>query len=307
MARTKGDVLNRTAALLQQQKKYKEKLKQETKVKSSTDSVMQTRSKRADVEPQSAIESGELSENEPINTQNSDVPADGFVCNDCQKSYTSLSNLNHHIKISHDNGEGGVRRFACPYCDEEQSSKYSHKRHIERKHSDKAVGNLSENEYSKTREDRNLSNAAKNALLMRLKKENEKLKQEVACLKEKLQSFESTGISMRRGNRKLNSSTSSEVPTEVSNRSTKQSINNRTSPQLQKSIKTERRQTKSLKSSANSQKSGNKVDNSSRSKQQRLRKIKTELNTEDVLSQPAYTRGKRALKPKEDANFVYTS
>lgn len=56
--------------------------------------------------------------------------------------FSSLSNLNNHIRSAHD----GIL-WICPYCEEEQSSKYSQKRHIARKHGTTFEGNLDCNKF----------------------------------------------------------------------------------------------------------------------------------------------------------------
>lgn len=183
MARTKQDALEK-AALSKRQKIYKKTGKTAKTEKTSSVTVSTiARSTRTRVEAQTANKTGENGkvkraekgnksnvavsarstraraeaqvanepdDNETADTNKPEVSVTGFRCIKCPKSYASQSNLNQHIKAMHDNGEGGVRRFVCPYCDEEQSSKYSHARHIFRKHPNESVENLSENECTKT-------------------------------------------------------------------------------------------------------------------------------------------------------------
>lgn len=58
------------------------------------------------------------------------------------KPFSSLSSLNQHIRIKHK----GVR-WICPYCQEEQSSKYSQDRHIQRRHTKNHKEDLDQNQF----------------------------------------------------------------------------------------------------------------------------------------------------------------
>lgn len=200
MARTKKVVLARVAGLLRQRNKIKvvKGGKKSTKIVNAVN----TRITRA--RSQIANETGEDEAN------NTSVTAKNFHCDCCQKSYTSLSNLNQHKKTNHDNGQGGLRRFICPYCDEEQSSKFSHKRHVERKHRDRTIENVTENEYTKTENYSELTHEAKLALIIRLKKENEAQKTEIAFLKQIL-AQEGTEISMQSGPSSSSQQTTNDV------------------------------------------------------------------------------------------------
>lgn len=69
-----------------------------------------------------------------------------FKCNylSCKKlqPFASLSNLNQHIRIKHK----GIR-WICPFCQAEQSSKYSHQRHIRRNHTQNLQDDLDQNQF----------------------------------------------------------------------------------------------------------------------------------------------------------------
>lgn len=363
MARTKKEVLFKAAALLRQQTKIKKKIKRGKGEKpGKTDSAVKTRPKhaesRAASKPCVSIVNtrskraqqqtgSEPDEDATTDAPDVDVTVNSFKCNDCEKSYTSLSNLNQHIKTSHDNGEGGVRRYFCPFCDEEQSSKFSHKRHIERKHGGETVDNFNEHEFTKTAENLDLSDAAKDALIKRLKKENEKQKREIACLTEKLQAFESVGIPMQQRRRKLRQSTCPEVSTEIGNcssqmRSSQPNHSKKISKKPKNSVSTanvvpnhptevqpqselsgppkrERKkitksthpipETVASKSSRSIRlKKPNRQPHQPKSlEEKRSRKVKIEANTADGQAQSTSTRIKRPSKPKKDTNFIYTS
>lgn len=104
----------------------------------------------------------------------------------CSRSYTKLSNLNQHKKINHDSGDGGRRVFVCPHCGERQSTKYSHIRHIQRRHQNERIGNVDENEQTLTGDVCDLTEGAKVAMLQRFRAENKRQQEEIEELKKKI-------------------------------------------------------------------------------------------------------------------------
>lgn len=102
-------------------------------------------------------------------------------CEKCEKTFSKISNLKQHEKKQH---QGRV--FICPYCEENQSSKYAHIRHIRRKHKNKSIGNTSENENYIQEDKVVLSDAAKDALIKRLTGQNETQAKTIVELKAKL-------------------------------------------------------------------------------------------------------------------------
>lgn len=119
-----------------------------------------------------------------IKTRASATKEQDFRCDSCPKSFTKLSNLNQHKKSKHGDGERGARIFLCPHCDEEQSTKYAHIRHFERKHPHESIDHVNENARMKSVDNSvDMTDEAKTALLARLQRENISLKEENNGLK----------------------------------------------------------------------------------------------------------------------------
>lgn len=102
------------------------------------------------------------------------------ICGTCKKTFSKISNLNQHIKNVHLG-----RAFVCTLCNEKQSTKHAHLRHIERFHKDENVQNVEENEIYVKEKSEKLSEKAKDAMIIRLKKENEAIRNELAEYKAK--------------------------------------------------------------------------------------------------------------------------
>lgn len=110
-----------------------------------------------------------------------------FHCDSCTKSFSQLSNLNQHKKNKHGDGENGLRVYVCPHCGKEQSTKFAHIRHFERKHPNESVENVNENARMKSVDNSvKMSDEAKTALIERLQKENSSLKEENEDLKKQI-------------------------------------------------------------------------------------------------------------------------
>lgn len=153
MARTKQEVLTKTSALL--------RARRNRKIKKIVTKGRNTSAKGA---PNSAVATS--------SQENS------FQCDVCSKTYSTLSNLNEHKKIRHSN-----RIFLCPHCNEKQSNKFSHIRHIQRKHSGESVENVNQNERFDQENVLQLTDGAKNDLIEKLQKENELLRKEIEELR----------------------------------------------------------------------------------------------------------------------------
>lgn len=102
------------------------------------------------------------------------------ICGTCKKTFSKISNLNQHTKNVHLG-----RAFACTLCNEKQSTKHAHLRHIERFHKDENIQNVEENEIYVKEKSEKLSEKAKDAMIIRLKKENEAIRNELAEYKAK--------------------------------------------------------------------------------------------------------------------------
>lgn len=89
-------------------------------------------------------------------------------CKICKKTFSKVANLNAHIAVKHKG-----RRFICNVCEEEQTTKASYIRHMERKHPNEETANVKERESYIT-EKIVMTEAAKDALLERLNKESQK-------------------------------------------------------------------------------------------------------------------------------------
>lgn len=103
------------------------------------------------------------------------VSEDRAKCPTCHKTYSKLSNLNQHIKNKHSG-----RVFICPHCQEEQTSKDAHKKHLKRRHGNDSVINVEENEHTIQEERVELTNEAKDALIKRLQAELDENKRIIA-------------------------------------------------------------------------------------------------------------------------------
>lgn len=86
-------------------------------------------------------------------------------CKICKKTFSKVANLNAHIAVKHKG-----RRFICNVCEEEQTTKASHIRHMQRKHPSEEIANVEERESYVT-EKIVMTEAAKDALLERLSKQ----------------------------------------------------------------------------------------------------------------------------------------
>lgn len=119
-----------------------------------------------------------------LKTRASAVEEENFRCDSCPKSFTKLSNLNQHKKNKHGDGDNGIRVFLCPHCGEEQSPKFAHIRHFERKHPNESTDHVNENVRMKSDDNIvNLTDEAKTAMIVRLQRENISLKEENSDLK----------------------------------------------------------------------------------------------------------------------------
>lgn len=96
------------------------------------------------------------------------------------KPFSSLSALNQHARIKHT----GIR-WICPYCQEEQSSKYSHERHIKRRHPKKHEENLDGNQFEMAHRVQ-MTEKAKDCFLGSLTKKVEYQEKLIVELKRKL-------------------------------------------------------------------------------------------------------------------------
>lgn len=128
--------------------------------------------------------SGAESKNEDSITSETDqLPLTYKCCNqNCLdlKPFSSASGLNQHIRIKHE----GLR-WICPFCQEEQSSKYSHERHIYRRHSKKFKGDLDQNQYELAHRVK-MTEKAKDSVLTMLVEKFESQRKLIAELKLKL-------------------------------------------------------------------------------------------------------------------------
>lgn len=94
-----------------------------------------------------------------------------LICNFCKQKYSKISNLKQHKKNVHFG-----RAFVCPICKEQQSSKYSHHRHIDRHHPGVEIENIDENESVAKNNEVKLSEKAKDKVIARLTEENDDLR-----------------------------------------------------------------------------------------------------------------------------------
>lgn len=100
-----------------------------------------TSSSNEAVAPVEQVKPGSVEEEEAEEEEIS-YKCDHEMCQ-TRKPFSSLSSLNQHKKIKHE----GIR-WICPFCQEEQSSKHSHKRHIDRFHPEEIQNiDVDENQY----------------------------------------------------------------------------------------------------------------------------------------------------------------
>lgn len=88
-------------------------------------------------------------------------------CEECEKKFANISAKNQHFKSIHQG-----RRFICsePECNEDFVSNFAYLRHMDRSHPDSTPTNTKEKEVFVSHKVE-MSDAAKNALIDRLKKE----------------------------------------------------------------------------------------------------------------------------------------
>lgn len=108
-----------------------------SKNRRSTRQNKQKKEKTAEIETK--IEP--LVESEAVDTLSSIYKCKVPSCQNL-KPFSSLSSLNQHNRVKHE----GIR-WICPFCQEEQSSKYSQERHIKRHHNKNYKGNPDQNQY----------------------------------------------------------------------------------------------------------------------------------------------------------------
>lgn len=125
------------------------------------------------LEPGSNLSEGENSE--------SDDDPPRVQCPDCSKSYSKKANLNQHIEKCH----RGLC-FICPFCQQKQSSMFSHLRHLKNLHKNEQVANANENAHYDRPNEVIMTDASKNALIQRLTTENEQLQKTITELKSKV-------------------------------------------------------------------------------------------------------------------------
>lgn len=105
-------------------------------------------------------------------------------CEDCDKSFASLSAKNQHQKSKHQG-----RRFICTICKEDKISKFGLLRHMKRAHKDVQPVNIDETESYVTHKV-DLSEAAKDAMIDRLNMELLEKDKIIDGLKKKVQELQ---------------------------------------------------------------------------------------------------------------------
>lgn len=251
MARTKQDVLRQVSAL---RSKNKKKTANQTKQSVATNSSVRGKNKKKTVNQTQQI----VDSNSSVVTS---LQGKKYPCDICPKSYSKFSNLNQHIKRKHLN-----QIFTCPHCNESQSTKFAHIRHIERKHADR-------NEQIDRENVLELSESAKDKLIGLLKKQNELQKKEIEKLRKDISSLSAKNCP-ETTNTAESSSTESNQPTR---------------PTVQRLVNKREK----LQSNANSDKT-------------QLRRIKLESCTETGQSNQQPQRlAKRIRNPKKDDIYVY--
>lgn len=102
-------------------------------------------------------------------------------CPHCNKTFSKKANVDEHVKIKHEH-----RRFICPACKIETSTKFAFNRHLLHQHGKDNIGAY-ENEVFVLGNGVVKTERALVAKIKRLKKENEKLKKTNDKLKQKCQ------------------------------------------------------------------------------------------------------------------------
>lgn len=109
-------------------------------------------------------------------------------CDICAKDFASLSSLNSHKKTKH---EG--RGWMCPVCQTTLASKYAYIRHTQRAHRTKQIAEVvstaQEHEVFVKDDVAEMSEAAKSALITKLRLKVEKKDKLIASLKCKLKNY----------------------------------------------------------------------------------------------------------------------
>lgn len=115
----------------------------------------------------------------------SEVKKVKIKCDICSKQFSSVSSLNSHKKSKH---EG--RCWLCPVCQTTLTSKFAYIRHTKRHHPTKKIGTIEAHAIEQQvylKEDVvEMTEAAKIALIEKLKKENERKSKIIVLLRNKL-------------------------------------------------------------------------------------------------------------------------
>lgn len=102
-------------------------------------------------------------------------------CEYCPKTFSKISNKNTHMKIKHVG-----RRFICTECNEVFTTKFTHVRHMKRSHPHVTnPQNIDENEVY-VADNIEMTDAAKSALIKRLRKEIEQKDKRIKKYKKKV-------------------------------------------------------------------------------------------------------------------------
>lgn len=104
-----------------------------------------------------------------------------FKCSECPKTFSKKSNLTTHVKSKHFG-----KKWVCPFCEKEQSSKFSHIRHVEKcKQRKKREYDPDENVYLMLY-NTDLSPESKSFLIKNLEKRDKKKSERIKDLNQKL-------------------------------------------------------------------------------------------------------------------------
>lgn len=107
-------------------------------------------------------------------------------CDHCKKKFGSVSAKNVHMESKHKG-----RRFICQFCNEDFHSKFAYGRHLDRHHKDEEVEAIDKAENSVYITDKiEMTPAAKDALIQRLRTENKEKNQQIAEYKLKITELE---------------------------------------------------------------------------------------------------------------------